>query len=111
MKDLKCYALTLVTVFALGSACADTPQEYYYVGSADLIADSRYRTPEDPSNIVAWADNNWLCMSYPSEAYWPASLAGLWNASYYGHTQLYTTIRPYGIKYNSGQRAFQGNTG
>ncbi|MDD3545278.1 MAG: hypothetical protein PHG96_07970 [Kiritimatiellae bacterium] len=81
MKDLKCYALTLVTVFALGSTCAGTPKEYYYVGAADLIADSRYRTPEDPSNIVAWADGNWLCMCYPSARYWPASLAGLWNAN------------------------------
>ncbi len=77
MKDLKCYALTVLTVFAFGSASADTPQEYYYVGSANLLADSRFRTPEDPSNIVAWADNNWLCMSYPGASYWPVSLVDL----------------------------------
>jgi len=100
-----------MTVLALGSTCAETPKEYYYVGAADLIADNRYRTPEDPNTIVAWADGNWLCMCYPSAGYWPVSLSGLWNASYSGASQLYTTIRPYGIKYNSGQREIYGNTG
>ena len=101
-------ALTLVSV-----VCAADPAEYFFTANTNgavrascISSPGAFRINGDPNTGVDWVDGNWLCVLMGGGGREPSWLSPVLTDP--GSMTVDITVKPYGIKYASGGRTWNG---